>query len=167
MSAITVRQAEAMDAPVVQGMLEEAAKWVDALGVIMWEEGELAAGRVEREIADGLFFIAEANGNPAGVVRFQLDDRLFWPDLTQDDSAFIHRLVVGRRYKGQGVSTALMEWAVSRARTMGKSYLRLDTDASRPKLRQLYERFGFEFHSFRQVGAYYVARYQYPLTRQD
>lgn len=82
MSAITVRQAEAMDAQVVQGMLEEAAKWVDALGVIMWEEGELAAGRVEREIADGLFFIAEANGNPAGVVRFQLDDRLFWPDLT-------------------------------------------------------------------------------------
>jgi hypothetical protein len=59
-----------------------------------------------------------------------------------------------------------MEWAVSRAGTMGKRYLRLDTDASRPKLRRLYEGFGFEFHSFRQVGAYYVARYQYPLTNR-
>jgi GNAT superfamily N-acetyltransferase len=140
---------------------------VDALGVVMWEEGELTPGRVDAEIAAGLFFVAEVNGDLAGVVRFQLDDHLFWPDLTQDDSAFIHRLVVRRRYRGLGVSTALMEWAVSRARTMGKTYLRLDTDASRPKLRQLYEGFGFDFHSFRQVGAYYVARYQYPLTKQD
>jgi GNAT superfamily N-acetyltransferase len=167
MPAIAVRQAEASDATVVQDMLEEAAQWVDALGVVMWEEGELTPGRVDAEIAAGLFFVAEVNGEPAGVVRFQLDDRVFWPDLTQDDSAFIHRLVVRRRYKGLGVSTALMEWAVSRARTMGKTYLRLDTDASRPKLRQLYEGFGFEFHSFRQVGGYYVARYQYPLAKQD
>lgn len=164
MPAITIRQANAPDAGIVQEMLEEAARWVDALGVVMWEEGELAPGRVDDEIAAGLFFIADVNNDPAGVVRFQLEDRLFWPDLTLDDSAFIHRLVVRRQYKGQGVSTALMEWAISRARTIGKRYLRLDTDASRPKLRQLYEGFGFQFHSFRQVGAYYVARYQYPLT---
>lgn len=165
-ATIAIRQAQAADAVVVQGMLDEAARWVDALGVVMWEEGELAPGRAEAEIAAGLFFIAEVNGDPAGVVRFQLEDRLFWPDLIPDDSAFIHRLVVRRKYKGMGVSTALMEWAVSRARTMGKRYLRLDTDASRAKLRQLYEGFGFEFHSVRQVGAYYVARYQYPLTHR-
>jgi hypothetical protein len=27
----------------------------------------------------------------------------------------------------------------------------------------LYEGFGFQFHSFRQVGPYYVARYEYPI----
>jgi GNAT superfamily N-acetyltransferase len=167
MSSIAIRQAQASDAAIVQDMLEAAAQWVDALGVVMWEEGELTPGRVAAEIAAGLFFVAEVDGDPAGVVRFQLEDRLFWPDLTEDDSAFIHRLVVQRRYKGLGVSTALMEWAVARAGTMGKTYLRLDTDASRPKLRQLYEEFGFEFHSFRQVGAYYVARYQFPLAKQD
>jgi GNAT superfamily N-acetyltransferase len=166
MSTITVRQAQAADTALVQNMLEEAAMWVDALGVIMWEEGELAPGRVDSEIADGLFFIAEVSGDPAGVVKFQLEDRLFWPDLIEDESAFIHRLVVRRRFKGLGVSTVLMQWAVSRARAMGKRHLRLDCDASRPKLRQLYEEFGFVFHSFRQVGAYYVARYQYPLANQ-
>ena len=166
MGTITVRQAQAADATLVQDMLEEAAKWVDALGEIMWEEGELAPGRVDDEIAAGLFFIAEMNSDPAGIVKFQLEDRLFWPDLSQenqDDSAFIHRLVVRRRYKGLGISSALMQWAVSRASAQGKRYLRLDCDASRPKLRRLYEGFGFEFHSFRQVGAYYVARYEYPL----
>ena len=164
MTPVTVRQAVPTDAAAVQDMLDEAARWVDALGVAMWEEGELVPGRVDREIAAGQFFIAEIDGDPAGAVRFQLEDRLFWPDLAGDDSAFIHRLVVRRRYKGRGVSTALMKWAVSRARSIGKSYLRLDTDASRPKLRELYEGFGFQFHSFRQVGAYYVARYEYPLA---
>lgn len=164
MTPVTVRQAVPTDAATVQGMLEEAARWVDALGVVMWDEGELASARVDREIAAGLFFIAEIDGDPAGAVCFQLEDQLFWPDLAGDDSAFLHRLVVRRRYKGHGVSTALMQWAVSRARSIGKTYLRLDTDASRPKLRQLYEGFGFQFHSFRQVGAYYVARYLYPLT---
>ena len=164
MTAVTVRQAMPPDAATVQDMFEEAARWVDALGVVMWDEGELDPGRMVREIAAGQFFIAEIDGDPAGAVRFQLEDQLFWPDLAGDDSAFIHRLVVRRRYKGHGVSTALLQWAVSRARSIGKSYLRLDTDASRPKLRQLYEGFGFQFHSFRQVGAYYVARYEYPLT---
>jgi len=164
MTAVTVRQAMPPDAATVQDMFEEAARWVDALGVVMWDEGELDPGRMVREIAAGQFFIAEIDGDPAGAVRFQLEDQLFWPDLADDDSAFIHRLVVRRRYKGHGVSTALMQWAASRARSIGKSYLRLDTDASRPKLRQLYEGFGFQFHSFRQVGPYYVARYLYPLT---
>ncbi len=165
--AITIRQAQAKDAAAIQGMLEEAAQWVDALGVVMWDESELDPARVAREAADGQFFIAEIDGDPAGTVRFQLEDQLFWPDLEGDDSAFIHRLVVRRRYKGLGVSTALMQWAVSHARSMGKSFLRLDTDASRPKLRELYERFGFQFHSFREVGPYYVARYLYPLTKLE
>ena len=43
MGTITVRQAQAVDATVVQDMLEEAAQWVDALGEIMWEEGRAGA----------------------------------------------------------------------------------------------------------------------------
>jgi GNAT superfamily N-acetyltransferase len=75
----------------------------------------------------------------------------------------VHRLVVRRRFKGQGISTALLGWAVNHARGLGRSHLRLDCDKSRPKLHALYEVFGFRFHSFRQVGPYYVARYEYPL----
>lgn len=163
MTTITVRQALAGEAAMIQGMLEEAAAWVDALGVVMWDEDELAPESVDREVAAGLFFIADVDGEAAGAVRFQLADQLFWPDLTGDHSAFIHRLVVRRRYKGHGVSAALMRWAASHARALGKRWLRLDCDADRPKLRTLYEGFGFRFHSFRQVGSYYVARYEYQL----
>jgi|SRR5688572_25486564 len=160
---IRIRQATTEDAPVIEEMLHEAAQWVDALGVIMWEEGELDSGRIAREVAAEQFFIADASGVPAGAIRFQLADFLFWPDLAQDDSAFVHRLVVRRAFKGQGVSVALLQWSAARAQSLGKRFLRLDCDAQRTKLRALYEQCGFELHSYRQVGAYYVARYVLPL----
>jgi len=160
---IAVRVAQPPEAPVVEGMLREAARWVDAMGVVMWDEGELDSSRIAREVADGQFFVAEVDGTIVGAIRFQLEDRLFWPDLVQADSAFVHRLVVARAFKGRGVSTALLEWSVERARAMGRRFLRLDCDAERAKLRDLYERFGFRLHSYRQVTSYYVARYEYPL----
>ena len=162
---VTILQAQPSDAALVQAMLVEAAQWVDALGEVMWETGELAPERIAVEIEAGQFYIAMADGEAAGVIRFQLEDTLFWPDLpAAHTSAFVHRLAVRRRYKGQGVSTALLQWAVDHARALRRSDLRLDCDKSRPKLMALYEGFGFQFHSFRQVGPYYVARYVYPLN---
>ena len=152
------------EARVVEEILVEASAWVDSLGVVMWDEGELDATRIAAETAAGQFVLAEIDDDAAGVIRFQLEDLLFWPDLASpEESAFVHRLAVRRRYKGQGVSDALLAWSIDRARSLGKRYLRLDCDESRPKLRTLYERCGFRLHSFRQVGAYYVARYEYPL----
>jgi hypothetical protein len=61
------------------------------------------------------------------------------------------------------VSSTLLRWAVDRTRTLERRYLRLDTEASRMRLRAIYEQFGFRHHSDRQVGPYYVARYEYPV----
>jgi GNAT superfamily N-acetyltransferase len=161
---VRIRQAAPDEAHVVEEILVEVSRWVDSLGVVMWDEGELDSARIAVETAAGQFVIAEIDGDAAGVIRFQLEDLLFWPDLpSPEESVFVHRLAVRRKFKGQGVSDALLAWSVDRARSLGKRYLRLDCDESRPKLRALYERLGFRLHSFRQVGPYYVARYEYPL----
>jgi ribosomal protein S18 acetylase RimI-like enzyme len=160
---VRIRRAEPLDAGAVEGLLREAAEWVDALGVVMWEEGELDPSRIEAEVAAGQFAIAESDGAVAGAIRFQLEDPLFWPDLPAGRSAFVHRLVVARAFKSRGVSQALLAWAVDRAHEEGRDALRLDCDADRAKLRALYEAFGFRLHSYRHVGRYYVSRYEYRL----
>jgi GNAT superfamily N-acetyltransferase len=160
---VRIRRAGPPDAGAIEAMLREAAQWVDALGVVMWEDGELDASRIQAEVEAGQFAVAEAGGTVAGAIRFQLEDPLFWPDLPQGRSAFVHRLVVARAFKGLGVSRALLAWAVERARAEGREALRLDCDADRAKLRALYEAFGFRLHSHRQVGRYYVSRYELPL----
>src|SRR5262245_26134961 len=137
---LAVRQATSADADALVETLTEAARWVEELdGTIMWVEGELEEERVRAEAGTGMFVVAEIDGRVAGAMRFQLEDRLFWPDLDGTDAAFVHRLAVRRAFAGQGISTALLECAVNRARTLGKRYLRLDCDADRSRLRALYE----------------------------
>jgi len=43
-------------------------------------EGELAAEAIAAEVQRGMFVLAEVDQEPAGVIRFQLEDLLFWPD---------------------------------------------------------------------------------------
>jgi GNAT superfamily N-acetyltransferase len=161
-----IREASPVDAGAIIETLTEAAKWVKELdGTIMWVEGEFEEARVRTEVDSGMFVVAEVDGRMAGAMRFQLEDRLFWPDLDGVDSAFVHRLAVKRAFAGQGISTALLEWAVDRARTLGKRYLRLDCDAERSRLRAFYERFGFRLHSYRQVGSYFVSRYELQILQ--
>ena len=163
---LVIREASAADARLIADTLSEAAKWVEQLdGTVMWVEGELEEDLVRAEVHAGMFVVAEIEGQVAGALRFQLEDRLFWPDLDARDSAFVHRLAVRRAFAGRGASTALLEWAVDRARTLGKRYLRLDCDADRSRLRAFYERFGFRLHSYRQVGSYYVSRYELQILQ--
>jgi GNAT superfamily N-acetyltransferase len=162
--APSIRQATQQDTAKVAEILCEAARWLEQSGKTMWRSGELVPSCISADIDGGSFFIAECDGEAAGVVKFQLEDELFWSDLPQGESAFVHRLAVRRRFAGGRISSALLRWAVERARSLEREYLRLDCEASRPKLRAFYEKFGFVHHSDRQVGPYFVSRYEYRVT---
>ena len=161
MSDLAIRRATGADTDLIREILIEAAQWVRQLdGSDMWLEGELDRQHVQAEVESGMFVVAEMDRDVIGVIRFQLEDSFFWPDLETPDSAFVHRLGVRRSHAGRGVANALLQWAADAARALGKRYLRLDCDADRTRLRAMYERAGFRLHSYRQVGSYYVARYE-------
>lgn len=160
MTLLVVRQASAKDVILVGEILAEVSRWLDERGTPMWKADELSEKQIVADVDAGLFFIGEFRGESACVVKFQLEDILFWPDIPQQESAFIHRLAIRRQFAGGEVSQALLRWAAQRANSLGRPFLRLDCEASRPKLRAIYERFGFVHHSDRQVGPYFVARYE-------
>jgi GNAT superfamily N-acetyltransferase len=164
MTQLVVRQASVDDSIIVSDTLAEVSRWLAERDTPMWKADELSANQVSADVGAGLFFIGEFQGRPACVVKFQLEDRLFWPDIPQESSAFIHRLAVRREFAGGGISTALLRWAAQRAHLLGRSYLRLDCEASRAKLRAIYEHFGFVHHSDRHVGPYFVSRYELDVT---
>jgi ribosomal protein S18 acetylase RimI-like enzyme len=162
---LSIRQATPQDLDAVTEILRDAARWLEESGMAMWREGELLPIRISEDVRSGLFFLAECDGEPAGTIKYQLEDKLFWPDVPQDDSAFVHRLAIKRCFAGGEVSSALLLWAIARTHALGRRYLRLDCEASRARLRALYERIGFQSHSNRQVGPYFVARYEYDVRR--
>ena len=162
---VNIRHATHRDSNVVSDILREAARWLDQSGMSLWREDELQSERIAADVAGGLFVIAQCSGDAAGVMRFQLEDAVFWPDVPQGEAAYIHRLAVRRRYSGTGLSTELLRWAVEHTQRLGRQYLRLDCEASRPRLRAIYESFGFSHHDDRQVGPYFVSRYEYSVRK--
>ncbi len=158
-----VRTAIPDDTETISRILHEAARWLEQTGRPMWRDDELLPSRLADDVRAGAFHIAMYRTEPAGVIKFQLEDLLFWPDISQGESAFVHRLAVRRQFAGTGISSTLLNWAADHARSLGKRYLRLDCEAGRPKLRTVYERFGSRHHSDRQVGPYFVSRYEYNL----
>jgi GNAT superfamily N-acetyltransferase len=163
MQTISVRQATLADLSVVSSILSEAALWLKQHSMTLWEENEVSPNSIRQDVDLGLFYVAFYGEMAAGVVKFQTEDLVFWSDISQENSAFIHRLAVRRNFAGGSVSTALMQWAVERSRDLGKQFLRLDCAADRSRLRLVYENFGFQHHSDRQVGPYFVARYEYKV----
>jgi GNAT superfamily N-acetyltransferase len=155
-----IREATPADTDEIAAILQEAEDWLRSRGVSMWLPAELRLDRLREDVAAGMHFLAEVDGEVAGTLRFQLEDEEFWPDEPHGESAFVHRLAVRRRFAGAGVGDALLGWAADRARALGRSYLRLDCDRHRPRLRAFYERNGFRHHSDRQVGPHLVARYE-------
>ena len=160
---VSVRQATLEDVETVSDILNEAASWLKQRNMKLWGEREISTKVVFSDIKSGLFYIAFYENYAVGVVKFETEDLVFWSDIPHQDSAFIHRLAVRRNFAGGSISTSLMAWAINRSRQLGKRYLRLDCDAKRLSLRSVYEKFGFRHHSDRQVGAYFVARYEYKI----
>ena len=159
-----IRLATAEDIDTVSSILVEAAQWLDERGMAMWRANELSPEQIADSVAKGLFFLAERDGEASGTIKFQLSDLQFWPDVPDGDAAYIHRLAVRRRFAGGETSGSLLRWAARRCVRLGRPLLRLDCEASRPRLRVLYERHGFKHHSDRQVGPYFVARYELDVT---
>jgi GNAT superfamily N-acetyltransferase len=161
---IEVKQATLADLVTVSCILKEAADWLRVTGRPMWRDDELDPDRIHEDVEAGLFYLAHYDGEPAGTIKFQLEDARFWPDLPGKDAAYVHRIAVKRQSAGKGVSTKMLDWAVNHAAALGRSYLRLDCEADRQPLRAIYERFGFRLHSYRDVGPYHLSRYEYVVT---
>jgi GNAT superfamily N-acetyltransferase len=159
-----IRRAEIQDLPVVSEILQEAAAWLRDIRQPLWRDDEARAEAILPDVESGLFHLAVVDGTAGGTIKFQLEDPELWPDVPHGMSAFLHRLAVRRQFSGGALSRDMLDWAVRRAQQCDREFLRLDCDAARPKLRAVYERFGFTYHSDFQHGSYHVARYELRVT---
>ena len=158
-----IDQAHPTEAATVSAVLNEAAQWLATCGRPLWSPADISPETVRRSTDSGNYFIARLDGEVAGVVRLDLEDPYFWPEVEAGSSLFAHKLAVRRAYAGHGVATTLLAFAREHARGLGRPQLRLDCVADRAPLRALYERFGFSLHSVIQKGDRSFARYALPV----
>lgn len=157
---MNIEQAQPLDVPGIVSVLLEAEQWLARDGKSLWSATEIGPERVLRDVGAGLFHVARDGLQLAGVVKFELEDAYFWPDVREGSSAFVHKLAVRREWAKMGVSTELLSYARILAERAGRAHLRLDCMADREGLRNLYEGFGFTLHSVIRKGSASYARYE-------
>jgi GNAT superfamily N-acetyltransferase len=162
----SVRVARPGEVSSVSAVLGEAAAWLESRGMPLWDDDELDPAAIAADVNAGRYVLALSGGTAVGTARVTLEDPEFWPEDTNGAGVYVHRRAVRRAHAGGGVSRALLEWAAALAQQLGRNVLRLDCDAKRPRLRAVYERFGFVYHSDRVVGPYLVARFEKRVGRR-
>lgn len=163
MGALKVRPIEEDELALFSALLQEVARDLMARGLGLWPPEHLTPERLLRTYAVPEMRLGLLDGQAAATMILQDADPLFWPELRAPDSLFVHKVAVKPALAGRGLAAELLRAARVEALSRGKTFLRLDTAAERPKLRALYEGFGFRLVDERDMGRYVVARYALPL----
>lgn len=137
------RQATQADLKDALHILKEANQWTGREGTTMWREEEIGAARIQHLIESEHLYLAVSNGEVIGTISYEVEDPIYFPEITDGRTAFIHLLAVRRAFGGQGVGQAMITWAAEKALGEGKHFLRLDCVAERQSLCAFYESLGF------------------------
>lgn len=140
----------------MRALISEAAQWLQASKNIgQWQRpwpdragqrerilSDLRKGKI-RMVWDGSVAAATITVDTEGPL--DLNDRPIWPEERRHRSAlYVRRVVVGRRYAGLRLGTALMDWAAAVARReYGAELIRIDVWTTNLALHAYYEGLGF------------------------
>lgn len=123
-------------------LLLEAAQRLTNQGDPLWYPEDLTD---EKLFAHGEPYLCLVDGVKAGTFILVDKDPLFWPEITDDSTTFVHKFAVGEQFRGTGLSFRMLDFAKQQAMAKGKAFLRLDCRSERLKLRAVYESYGFTF----------------------
>jgi ribosomal protein S18 acetylase RimI-like enzyme len=139
-------------------IMREVAQWCEKTGKNMWKLDELVKEKLMKGLTPQNFYIGKIKGKEVSSMILQWYDSIFWPDVKENESGFIHKLCVKREYAGQGISRKMVMYARDECKRRGIRYLRLDTGWNRTKLCTHYEGLGFK-----KVGKRVVNNKEYAL----
>ncbi|HEX8327115.1 MAG TPA: GNAT family N-acetyltransferase [Hymenobacter sp.] len=169
------------------GIVREVAQWLVDRGEPLWNPDTLTADNLfdehTRDHAYVLYVQPEGpeaatsyvatraepvpTAVPAATFTLQWQDPLYFGDVPAHTAGFIHKVAIRRAFAGQNLFQPLLDFCQAECRRRGIRELQLETDATRPALMRLYERYGFEptyqktIHEFGQsfLCQYYVLRF--------
>ncbi|WP_139190990.1 GNAT family N-acetyltransferase [Actinokineospora iranica] len=139
--------------PVVLGLLDEAAKWLNARKIDQWPssftgDATWRIDRIRRYVNEGRTFLAIDRASDESIATFtitELADPEYahgWPD-GPENALYLFRMAVARAAAGNDIGGQIIQWASNEAAQRGKKWLRIDVHRLNPALQSYYEEKGF------------------------
>jgi GNAT superfamily N-acetyltransferase len=144
-AAIHLRRAETADASTIADMWTRASNWLATLGTDQWQY-PVRLDNIRATIAHRELWLAENESDPniATITVKTHPDPQFWDDADDPRNAlYINRMVVERRFSGQDIGAAMLDWVGRTADNQGRQWIRLDAWSTNQQLVEYYLARGF------------------------
>lgn len=135
---------------IITWLIDEASKWLRLKDTDQWERPwpneEARRKRILDGMRDGYTWIVWDGEDPVATVSItHKGNPLLWrKDELDDKAVYLHRLVINRKYGGQRVGAALLEWAAQQGRIRyGAKDIRIDVWTDNSDLHAYYRSLGF------------------------
>jgi GNAT superfamily N-acetyltransferase len=126
-------------------IIREAAQWLIDTGKPLWGIDELTAENLSNPPDEFIVMWDGEQSIAAMTLSFtkNIVDKHCWPDIPPDESGFLHKMSIRRKYAGKGLATLLVKHAKQLCKAKGVRYLRLDCLSDREGLMSFYKNCGF------------------------
>jgi N-acetylglutamate synthase-like GNAT family acetyltransferase len=143
-----IRAATLNDVPQIMQLIAAVVPLMNAAGTFQWDAAYPNAVVFENDIKLNQLWVADDNGNVAGVAAITTDQEPEYAAVGWDLSEtaiVVHRLAVSIHHQGKGIAARLMQQAETEAIKRGISVLRIDTNSANKATRQLFPKLGYEY----------------------
>lgn len=143
-------------------ILQAVVQCLDGAGRSLWSSGQISVNGLQAvyQLEELRFIVVD--GGEVGILFLQRQDPLFWPELTDNHSLFIHKLALHPSAMGKALGRLAVQAVIDEALQRGLQWVRLDCD-DRPNLHNFYRSLGFEQVDLKRIEMHRVARYQRAL----
>jgi GNAT superfamily N-acetyltransferase len=141
-----VRPGTSDDVAAVMALVRRVVPMMRATGNLQWDAEYPDAAVFERDVVRAQLWVAEIDGQIAGMAAITMDQEPEYAEVgwdTSEPAVVVHRLAVDPAYRGKGVAMALMLQAEQVARTRQISVLRVDTNTQNEVTQRLFPRLGY------------------------
>jgi GNAT superfamily N-acetyltransferase len=145
---MTTRPAILSDIPKIMKLIAEVVPGMNASGNMQWDHTYPNPEVFESDIAQNQLWVADADGDIAGVSAITTEQYAEYADVGLDisETAIVtHRLAVSPRFRGQGIAVLLLQQAEREAIKRGIKTLRIDTNKMNEAAGRLFPKLGYRF----------------------
>jgi GNAT superfamily N-acetyltransferase len=141
-----LRQAGLEDISAIMALVRRVVPLMRASGNLQWGEDYPNPQVFERDIRLNQLWIAELDGEIAGIAAITEDQEPGYAAVGWDikeRAIVVHRLAVDPVFQGKGIAAALMEQAEFVARERKIAVLRVDTNKQNDATQRLFPKLGY------------------------
>jgi len=140
---IIIKSANSNEKKIFIQKMVEKCRLLNNNGLMTWNIDSLTEDKLNKQYINPQYFVCYLNNQFIGGFILLTSDDFFWPENTEDDSFYIHKLLVCNGFNGNGYGNFIMNWIKEYGKKNGKKFLRLDYFKSKHKLKFFYEENGF------------------------